>query len=451
VLNPQEGAVVCRVYVNDASKYQNRYSTIFMADAGGNGKGIWLFHSNNSAYWRYQIRDENNNSKVITVADSEIPNGWHFFAIKWKSTEAKLFVDGALKGTMENPYLPSAIQRIDIGCWGTGNQINSLIDELAIFDYAPTDEEIQAWYEAGAPFYALDLPKPELPGYVKIESDGLRVYDNTGKLRGIFGSWLKELIRKYGIKIIDGEIYSTMFQTGEEGASDYITLSSDASQPLLVVNDNKDALSIWAGNGGGFIQFFDSSADSMRGQILPHNDADGVGLRVTARSQSSLNYALSLYGMAGIEMHGNVWVNDDFRVFGGKNAVVPTENYGLRDLSVLEMPEIKFMDEGVGELAGGACRIDIDPIFLETIEPNTPETPFIVHLTPYDWLNLRVKEIGDTYFIVEEKEGLSGKFSWQLTATRKGYAGRRLDRIDDEEVLTSNWEDDLLEYTEQES
>ena len=188
----------------------------------------------------------------------------------------------------------------------------------------------------------------------------------------------------------------------------------------------------------------------MRGQILPHNDADGVGLRVQARSQSSLNYALSLYGMAGIETHGNVWVNDDLRVFGDKDAVVLTENYGLRALSVIEMPESKFMDEGVAELINGLCRIDLDPIFLETIEPNTPETPFIVHLTPYDWLTLRVKEIGDSYFIVEEKDGLSGKFAWQLTATRKGYAGRRLDRIDEEDVLTSNWEDDLNGFLEQE-
>ena len=148
VLNPQEGTVECWVYVNDASKYQNGYSTIFMADAGGSGRGIWLFHSNNSAYWKYQIKDENNNSKVITVADSEIPNGWHFFAIKWKSTEAKLFVDGVLKGTMGNPYLPSAIQKIDIGCWGAGNQLNSLIDDLRISNRARTDEEILAAYQS---------------------------------------------------------------------------------------------------------------------------------------------------------------------------------------------------------------------------------------------------------------------------------------------------------------
>ena len=99
-------------------------------------------------------------------------------------------------------------------------------------------------------------------------------------------------------------------------------------------------------------------------------------------------------------MREDVWVYDDFKVAGAKNAVVPTELW-VKRFSVLEMPESKFMDEGVAELINGLCRIDIDPIFLETIEPNTTETPFI-HLT-YDWLNLRVKEIGDTYFVVGER------------------------------------------------
>jgi len=142
---------------------------------------------------------------------------------------------------------------------------------------------------------------------------------------------------------------------------------------------------------------------------------------------------------------GNHWVT------GAKNAAVTTDSYGQRLLYSYEMPESKFMDEGVAELVNGACRVNIDPIFLETIEPNTAETPFIVHLTPYDWLNLRVAEIGNSYFIVEEKDGLSGKFSWQLSATRKGYAGERMRRVDDGgELLTSNWEDELLEHAKQE-
>ena len=87
----------------------------------------------------------------------------------------------------------------------------------------------------------------------------------------------------------------------------------------------------------------------------------------------------------------------------------------------------KIQDEGMAELENGQCRIEIDPIFLETIEPNTAETPWIIHLTPYNWLNIRVAEIGDSYFVVEEKDGLSGKFAWILSATRKGYKGIRLE------------------------
>jgi len=151
VLNPQEGTVACWAQVNDTSKYKNRYSTIFYAVAGGAGKGIWLHHSHSSANWEYQIKDENNFSTRVIVADNEIANGWHLFTAKWNSTEAKLFVDGALKGTMENPYLPSGLQKVDVGFWGSGNQLNSLIDELRIDKIARSDEEILAAYQSGQP------------------------------------------------------------------------------------------------------------------------------------------------------------------------------------------------------------------------------------------------------------------------------------------------------------
>ena len=120
-------------------------------------------------------------------------------------------------------------------------------------------------------------------------------------------------------------------------------------------------------------------------------------------------------------------ISGDYVAYGTKNAMVNTENYGKRLLYCIEATEVKFQDEGMAELENGLCRIEIDPIFLETIEPNTAETPWIIHLTPYNWLNIRVAEIGDSYFVVEEKDGLSGKFAWTLSATRKGYKGIRLE------------------------
>jgi len=150
VLNPQEGTVECWAYVNSASKYPNRFATIFIADAGGSGRGIWLYHENTANYWRYQIKDENN-IKIIRVPDSEITDGWHYFAITWNALEAKLFVDGILKGTIANPPLPSTTIRIDVGHWNGTNQFNSLIDDLRISNRARTDAEILAAYQSNEP------------------------------------------------------------------------------------------------------------------------------------------------------------------------------------------------------------------------------------------------------------------------------------------------------------
>jgi len=55
------------------------------------------------------------------------------------------------------------------------------------------------------------------PGYVTATPQGIKVFDKENALRVLVGSWLKDQIRKYGIKIIDGEIYSSLISTGIEG------------------------------------------------------------------------------------------------------------------------------------------------------------------------------------------------------------------------------------------
>lgn len=388
------------------------------------------------------------------------PNKWYHLAFTWKSGgKLVLYVNGVKEGEINYDKPPSVFGTLAVGYHPniSGRHADGLYDDLAIFDYAATDEEIEAWYEADAPFYALDLPKPELPGYVKIESDGLRVYDNAGKLRGVFGSWLKELIRKYGIKIIDGEIYSTMFQTGEEGATTYIRIDPDGN--FSAYKDGKRIIFMQASTSEGRIRLGDGIDNPFKMSLIANY---GIGSYTMSLLQGDGGLALkggsggflllpdgSMQALMGsgreFYVEGNHWVT------GSKNAVMTTDNFGQRLLYCIEMPEVKFMDEGMAEIENGVCRIDIDPIFLEMIEPHSI-CPYIIHLTPYGWLNLRVAQIGDSYFVVEEKDGLSGKFSWRISATRKGYAGERMRSVDDEEdLLTSNWEDDLLEYAEQES
>jgi hypothetical protein len=465
VLNPQEGAIAVIANEHDAV---DEWAYVFDTN---NSSKRFCFAKNESNY-RIVVGTEasNTTARIIVTAPSSGP---HALVVRWEGDKLALFIDGVKESevTLDGNISFDDITTLYLGCrYSATRHWNSWLDELAIFDYAPTDEEIQAWYEAGAPFYALDLPKPELPGYVKIESDGLRVYDNTGKLRGVFGSWLKELIRKYGIKIIDGEIYSTYYRTGKEGDNTYIELTPEGN--FNAFRDGKRMIFMQASAGEGRITLFTGDGDWDGLGLSASFDADNRPLAgVMGQGERGLhlkggdhdvqmpygshpfkinsNDYLLIDASSGIQVTpygGEVGVYGDFRVIGGnKNCIVFTEDYNARVLSCFEMPSAKFGDEGIAEVVDGFCRVDIDPIFLQCLEPNTPETPFIVHLTPYDWLTLRVKEIGDSYFIVEEKDGLSGKFAWKLTGYRIGYGDIRLPEYDNPEILESGWEDEIKE------
>lgn len=63
-----------------------------------------------------------------------------------------------------------------------------------------------------------------------------------------------------------------------------------------------------------------------------------------------------------LEVSGNLTVG------GSKSAVVGTDSYGERLLYAVEQPEMRFADEGLAFLENSTARIQLDPVFLETIE-----------------------------------------------------------------------------------
>lgn len=99
--------------------------------------------------------------------------------------------------------------------------------------------------------------------------------------------------------------------------------------------------------------------------------------------------------------------------------------------------EVRYLDEGRAQLVNGECVVHVDPIFLECIEPDTPETPWLIHTTSYgeDAKYLYIDQIGIGYFIVKGK-GWNGEtdinipFVWTLSATRKGYADIRMEKVE---------------------
>ncbi|MBI2102052.1 hypothetical protein HYT53_05580 [Candidatus Woesearchaeota archaeon] len=116
-------------------------------------------------------------------------------------------------------------------------------------------------------------------------------------------------------------------------------------------------------------------------------------------------------------------ITGNFSATGTKSAVVNT-TYGTRKLYAMESPDIRFYDEGRARLSNGIANISLDPIFIETVEPD-----YQVYLTPEaDTAGIYVAEKAKEYFIVKGRNKNSNiPFAWLISAVRKGYNNTRLD------------------------
>ena len=135
--------------------------------------------------------------------------GWDNIAIQWKTERLSLIINGAESAYIENPgQVGTFATYAFIGSDKAGaNQIGTTIDELRIDSVYQSIEKVSAWHIVDAPFYTSEEFK-QWPGYLKAETDGLKVYDSENALRVLVGSWVRDEIRKYGIKIIGGEFYA---------------------------------------------------------------------------------------------------------------------------------------------------------------------------------------------------------------------------------------------------
>lgn len=113
-------------------------------------------------------------------------------------------------------------------------------------------------------------------------------------------------------------------------------------------------------------------------------------------------------------------------VSGTKNRVVKTKNYNTRALNAYETAECYFGDIGEGQLDDdGICTIQLDPIFLETV--NT-KIPYQVFLQAYGdgkcWVESRCID----NFTVNGTPGL--KFAYEIKAKQLGFEDMRLEEIE---------------------
>lgn len=122
------------------------------------------------------------------------------------------------------------------------------------------------------------------------------------------------------------------------------------------------------------------------------------------------------------KISGDLTVLGDLSVKGTKNRVVKTSQ-GEVKIAAYETAEPYFGDIGEAQTdKNGQVRIDIDPLFAETVNTSCP---YQVFLQPYCDGNFYVSERAENYFIVSGNP--NGAFGYEIKAKQKEYENSRLD------------------------
>jgi len=164
---------------------------------------------------------------------------------------------------------------------------------------------------------------------------------------------------------------------------------------------------------------------SVTGEGANFSGSVSIGGSLSVRSFISTNGDVTGLNalFSGATVNGNLTVWGSFYA-ADKHAIVKTQDYGARLTSCMEAATVRLYDEGKDTLVNGEKRIDLDPIFLETIEGE-----LYIHVTPYGPASLYISEKGTNYFVVKSIQGNDVEFNWIVSAIRKGYTGIRLEEF----------------------
>ncbi len=228
---------------------------------------------------------------------------------------------------------------------------------------------------------------------VKINTDGLQLYENDVKLMYMF-------VQRDGThrRVAIGSPYSTG--------------SSDTLADLNVGYTVHSATTQYTNSG--VVKDYDGNSRLPYRVYSSHPIRSDYGIIVPLSNSRSFIYSAYIYNLRAHKLT----VDSD----GSKSKIVKTKNYSDRLLYCYETASPMFGDIGEGVIGeDGYCYITIDPIFSSTIVTNQ----YQVFLQKYDDGDCYVAERKSAYFVVRGTPNLS--FAWELKSKQLGFTQTRLD------------------------
>jgi hypothetical protein len=207
-------------------------------------------------------------------------------------------------------------------------------------------------------------------------------------------------------------VYATASSTGGTAIYGKAEATSGTTYGVYALTSSTNGTGIY-GEASGTT----GSSIGVHGKSLA---ADGVGVQGNGDQ-------FGVLGSAPVGSGFGVYASGDLAASGTKSCVVRTSQ-GPTLLYCQESPECWFEDFGRGQLAGGKARIELTPLFLETvtIDAANPMNVFIQLLD--DCKGTYVRAGQKDFDVIELQGGNSdARFTYRVVAKRKGYESKRLD------------------------
>jgi hypothetical protein len=214
-------------------------------------------------------------------------------------------------------------------------------------------------------------------------------------------------------------VFSSSYSTSGTGLYGRSTATGGTTYGVLGTSASPEGRGVL-----GIASCTELNGQGVRGEAASSDN--GVGVYGLGSSTTGLNYGV--FGRTLSTDGYGVYSAGNFVASGTKSCVVRTSR-GPTLMYCQESPENWFEDFGEGQLVNGRCRVELDPLFLETvtIDEDNPIHVFI-QLHDADCQGVAVERGQIGFDVVELKGGTSdGSFSYRIVAKRNGFEAKRLD------------------------